>query len=444
VARIFDSIPTPEEPPLSVAQIAARIAQGYDGLPPEQLELVTTTVLVILSTFNVLSEQSGRYRCRGEMPAYFTRSVARYISSNQQILDNWTRLGVGNDVSMDAILDAAPYLLRLMEDKRLRTSGPNAEPVRVRPVACVLIKTVVNGRAHYLFEWDRIAAQYQIIGGYIDQGEDPMSAAAQELIEEVVIEPSQLLEQGRHFDLVPLDWEMPLPVEWNGVSRTVGALTRYQLWVYGVRMKMGRLTPRDGDCRWLTTDEMLAGRTRSGRRTDNPIFYHLMNASLAGGLAAVPVSIGGEAVEGLGAGTDPVPARPPAVFVGHGHSPVWRELAEHLRELHGYRIVAFDLGPHAGQATSDVLKDMMDEASFAILVHTSEDEQASGEVRARQNVVHETGLFQGRLGFTRTIVIRERGCETFTNLTGLQELHYTSKIKEVFGAVVATLRREFG
>jgi predicted nucleotide-binding protein len=87
---------------------------------------------------------------------------------------------------------------------------------------------------------------------------------------------------------------------------------------------------------------------------------------------------------------------------------------------------------------------MVADAAFAILVHTAEDEQVDGQLRARQNVVHETGLFQGRLGFSRTIIVRQQGCETFSNLTGLKELRHVSEIEEVFGDVLAVLHREFG
>jgi predicted nucleotide-binding protein len=44
---------------------------------------------------------------------------------------------------------------------------------------------------------------------------------------------------------------------------------------------------------------------------------------------------------------------------------------------------------------------MLDQARFAFLVMTAEDEQADGNHHARMNVIHEVGLFQGRLGFER-------------------------------------------
>jgi len=50
---------------------------------------------------------------------------------------------------------------------------------------------------------------------------------------------------------------------------------------------------------------------------------------------------------------------------------------------------------------------MLDAAAFAFLILTAEDEQADGRLYARMNVVHEAGLFQGRLGFARAIVLLE-------------------------------------
>lgn len=38
---------------------------------------------------------------------------------------------------------------------------------------------------------------------------------------------------------------------------------------------------------------------------------------------------------------------------------------------------------------------------------TGEDEDKEGKLNARPNVIHEIGLFQGRLGFSRAIVLLE-------------------------------------
>ncbi|TMC06499.1 MAG: hypothetical protein E6J41_18375 [Chloroflexi bacterium] len=189
---------------------------------------------------------------------------------------------------------------------------------------------------------------------------------------------------------------------------------------------------------------MREGKTESGRRIWHPVLFRLMDERLAGGLEDVPISISSEAIPDFRGSDDTWRDSRPSVFIGHGHSAAWNELAEHLRDRHGYRVITYGSEQRPGQTTTDTLAQLIDQASFAILVHTAEDEQAGGGLRARQNVVHETGLFQGKLGFTRAIVVRQRGCEAFSNLAGLHELHYTTDIREAFGEVVAALRREFG
>jgi len=144
----------------------------------------------------------------------------------------------------------------------------------------------------------------------------------------------------------------------------------------------------------------------------------------------------------------PTPAsRPPEpiVFIGHGRSSQWRDLKDHLQEKHGHRVEAYETGARAGHTIRDILEEMVRTSSFAVLVLTAEDEQADGQYRARQNVVHEAGLFQGRLGFARAIMLLEEGVEEFSNVQGVQYIRFSpNNIKETFGEVLATLRREFG
>lgn len=142
---------------------------------------------------------------------------------------------------------------------------------------------------------------------------------------------------------------------------------------------------------------------------------------------------------------DQVASLKPVIFIGHGRSPQWRDLKDHLHEKHGYRVQAYEIGARAGHAIRDILEEMLDESSFAILVMTGEDKTQSGHVRARQNVVHELGLFQGRLGFARAIILLERGVQEFSNIQGIHQIRFSKKnIKETFGDVLATLVREFG
>jgi predicted nucleotide-binding protein len=144
--------------------------------------------------------------------------------------------------------------------------------------------------------------------------------------------------------------------------------------------------------------------------------------------------------------TPPPPPRPrPLIFIGHGRDGAWRDLKDHLHEKHGYDVRAYETRARAGHSITEFLGHCQREAGFALLVHSAEDEDPSGALHARESVIHETGLFQGRLGFQRAIVLREEGCQQFSNLAGLQEIRYPRNgIRETFGEILATLRREFG
>jgi predicted nucleotide-binding protein len=140
----------------------------------------------------------------------------------------------------------------------------------------------------------------------------------------------------------------------------------------------------------------------------------------------------------------PKPVAQPTIFIGHGGSPLWRDLKDHLHDVHRYQVIAFETGARAGHTARDVLGEMLKKASFALLVLTAEDEQADGSMRARQNVIHEAGLFQGKLGFSRAILLLEQGCDEFSNVQGVQQIRFSKgNIRETFGDVLGALSREF-
>jgi predicted nucleotide-binding protein len=86
---------------------------------------------------------------------------------------------------------------------------------------------------------------------------------------------------------------------------------------------------------------------------------------------------------------------------------------------------------------------MLSQATFAVLILTAEDETALGEKRARQNVIHEAGLFQGKLGFRRAILLRQEGTEEFSNVAGLQYISFNGdRIEQAFYEFQRVLKRE--
>ena len=133
------------------------------------------------------------------------------------------------------------------------------------------------------------------------------------------------------------------------------------------------------------------------------------------------------------------------IFIGHGRNTAWRDLKDHLTDKQGYTVSAYEVGARAGHTIRDILQDLLVKSSFALLVLTAEDETSAGAMRARQNVIHELGLFQGKLGFPRAIALVEKDVELLSNMDGVQQLRFSKdNIAEVYGDVIATLRREFG
>ncbi len=131
------------------------------------------------------------------------------------------------------------------------------------------------------------------------------------------------------------------------------------------------------------------------------------------------------------------------VFIGHGRSNVWRELKDFVQDRLCLPWDEFNRIPVAGITNIARLSEMLDASAIALLVMTAEDEMADGDVQARMNVVHEAGLFQGRLGFTKAIVLLEQGCAEFTNIQGLGQVRFPKgNIGYAFEEIRRVLERE--
>jgi len=137
-----------------------------------------------------------------------------------------------------------------------------------------------------------------------------------------------------------------------------------------------------------------------------------------------------------------VRAAPQHVFIAHGHSAVWHALKSRLEDLN-LRVEEFNQTPVAGYTTLHRIQEMLTSAALAFVVMTAEDEDKAGNKHARRNVIHEAGLMQGRLGFSRTILLLEEGCERFSNIEGLLYIPFgVNRIEDTFDEIRRVLERE--
>ena len=131
------------------------------------------------------------------------------------------------------------------------------------------------------------------------------------------------------------------------------------------------------------------------------------------------------------------------VFIGHGRSTAWRDLKDFIQDRLHLPWDEFNGVPVAGFTNIARLSEMLDRAAIAFIIMTAEDEQVDGKMHARMNVIHEAGLFQGRLGFEKAILLLEDGCEEFSNVQGLGQIRFPAgNISSIFEEIRRVLERE--
>ena len=130
-------------------------------------------------------------------------------------------------------------------------------------------------------------------------------------------------------------------------------------------------------------------------------------------------------------------------FIGHGGSDIWKVLRDFLENTLKLPYEEFNRIPQAGKITSIRLKEMLESCCMAFLIMTGEDEHADDTLHARSNVIHEIGLFQAQLGYEKAIILREEGCEIFSNIQGITYIPFPKgNIEPAFEDIRGVLKRE--
>jgi predicted nucleotide-binding protein len=134
------------------------------------------------------------------------------------------------------------------------------------------------------------------------------------------------------------------------------------------------------------------------------------------------------------------------VFISHGgKSTLWKDLARFIeKEL---EIETYELSEQSnhGKAVIEKLeKTICEDCDYAIIILTAEDVMQNGELRARQNVIHEIGFCQGVLGRKHVLLLKQKGVEIFSNISGLVYEEFVGEnISSVFHKVQKHLEQAF-
>ncbi|HTU20756.1 MAG TPA: PfkB family carbohydrate kinase [Gemmataceae bacterium] len=111
-----------------------------------------------------------------------------------------------------------------------------------------------------------------------------------------------------------------------------------------------------------------------------------------------------------------------SVYIGFGQDPLGNQVEEYLRRTHGLDVKRCALKPRAGRQHVDDLSDCLDCCTFAVLVPDPEGEAEDDKPWTRDRVLREAGLFQGRLGLHRVVLMLPEGVKKLANVEGLQSI----------------------
>lgn len=129
------------------------------------------------------------------------------------------------------------------------------------------------------------------------------------------------------------------------------------------------------------------------------------------------------------------------VFISHGRSSDWREVQAYIEKDIGIPTIELAQEPNAGQTILGKLWDSSERCDSAVIVMTGDDTDSAGQIRARENVIHEIGFFQGKYGLSRICLLHEEGANIPSNMHGLVYAPFPKgAVSASFGLLVRELK----
>jgi len=135
-------------------------------------------------------------------------------------------------------------------------------------------------------------------------------------------------------------------------------------------------------------------------------------------------------------------AAPPEtrVFISHGRTDDWREVQAYVERDLAIKTLELAQEPSQGRTVLQKLEEESSRCNYAVIVMTGEDRDAEGNARARENVLHEIGYFQGKFGLSAVCVLHEEGTSLPSNIGGLVYVPFTrGQVQSTFSVLAREL-----
>lgn len=130
-----------------------------------------------------------------------------------------------------------------------------------------------------------------------------------------------------------------------------------------------------------------------------------------------------------------------SIFISHGHADILKyQLKEFIREKLGKNPIVLSEQPNNGMTIVEKLELASEKCNKAIILLTADDRMPDGNMRGRQNVIHEIGFFQGKYGRKNVILLCEDGVEPFSNISGIVYIRFDrNHFQEIFESLRSEL-----
>lgn len=127
------------------------------------------------------------------------------------------------------------------------------------------------------------------------------------------------------------------------------------------------------------------------------------------------------------------------IFISHGSSKEWYKIQVYIERDLSIPTLELAQEPNLGRTVLQKLTEESNKCCIAIIVMTGDDKSSNGEIRARENVMHEIGFFQGKYGLGNVVLLHEEDVNIPSNVHGLVYIGFP---KDTAEATLGALTRE--